>query len=74
MIRPCRPLGDLCEVIDNLTATIVCIKILQRVVPHNQERCALFDQVISVASIIKVRIKQAWVSATLLPFAIVPNW
>jgi len=23
-------------VIDNLTATIVCIKILQRVVPHNQ--------------------------------------
>ncbi|CAK9071929.1 unnamed protein product [Durusdinium trenchii] len=64
----------LSSVIDNLTATIVCIKILQRVVPHNQERCALFDQVISVASIIKVRIKQAWVSATLLPFAIVPNW
>eukprot|EP00913_Durusdinium_trenchii_P013239 g12426.t2 len=37
----------LSSVIDNLTATIVCIKILQRVVPHNQERCALFDQVIS---------------------------
>lgn len=27
----------LSSVIDNLTATIVCIKILQRVVPHNQD-------------------------------------
>ena len=25
------------QIIDNLTATIVCIKILQRVVPHNQD-------------------------------------
>ena len=30
------------EVIDNLTATIVCIKILQRVVPHNQEAMGMF--------------------------------
>ena len=29
-------LNHLFQVIDNLTATIVCIKILQRVVPHNQ--------------------------------------